>query len=192
MLIQIRRDDSVRGITIGNKVIKLSAYPDDTYIFGQDPCSIQSILATCQIFENFSSLKLNPEKSHACWIDAAKYRSDIPIHCNWVNLTKDKILTLGVYNSYDVLLAAKYNLLNLISSVKDCLNTWKCTTFLSRAYTFWENVSYTEPDDVSEILTQSLWNNKCICKGNSSLYYPCLSAKGIDKIDDIFSDSGSL
>ena len=47
-------------------------------------------------------------------------------------------------------------------------------------------------DDVSEILKQSLWNNKCICKGNSSLYYPCLSAKGINKIGDIFSDSGTL
>ena len=110
---------------IGNPVIKLSAYADDTYFFGQDPCSIQSILATCHIFENFSSLKLNLEKSHACWIGAAKYRSDTPIHCNWVDLTKDTILTLGVYNSYDVLLAEKYNLLNIISSVTDCLKTWK-------------------------------------------------------------------
>ena len=42
---------------------------------------------------------------------------------------------------------------------------------------FWENVSHTEPDDASELLKQSLWNNKYICKGNSSLYYPCLSAK---------------
>ena len=96
-----------------------------TPIFGQDPCSIQSILSTCHIFETFSSLKLNLEKSHACWIGAAKYRSNTPIHCNWVNLTKDKILTLGVYNSYDVLLAEKYNLLNLISSVKDCLKASK-------------------------------------------------------------------
>ena len=125
MLIQIRKDDSMRGITIGNTVIKLSTYADDTYCFGQDPCSIQSILATCHIFENFSSLKLNLEKSHACSIGAVKYRSDTQIHCNWVNLTKDKILTLRVYNSYNVLLAEKYNLLNLISSVKDCLKAWK-------------------------------------------------------------------
>ena len=31
ILIQIWKDDSVRGITIGNTVIKLSAYADDTY-----------------------------------------------------------------------------------------------------------------------------------------------------------------
>ena len=51
--------------------------------------------------------------------------SEIQIHCNWVDLTKDIILTLRVYNSYDVLLAEKYNLFNLISSVKNCLKTWK-------------------------------------------------------------------
>ena len=33
MLIQVRKDDSVRGITIGNTIIKLSAYADDTYFF---------------------------------------------------------------------------------------------------------------------------------------------------------------
>ena len=53
MLIQIRKDDSIRGITIGNTVITLSACADDTYFFGQDSCSIQSILATCRIFEIF-------------------------------------------------------------------------------------------------------------------------------------------
>ena len=57
---------------------------------------------------------------------------------------------------------------------------------------FWENVSQTEPDYVSEILKRSLWNNKYICEGYSSLYCPCLSAKGINKIGDIFIDSGRL
>ena len=31
MLIKIWKDDTIRGITIGNTVIKLSAYADDTY-----------------------------------------------------------------------------------------------------------------------------------------------------------------
>ena len=57
---------------------------------------------------------------------------------------------------------------------------------------FWENVSHTELDNVSKILIQSLWNNKYICISNSSLYYPSLSAKGTNKIGDIFSDSGTL
>ena len=76
MLIQIRKDDSIRGMTIGNTIIKLSAYADGTYFFGKDPCSIQSILATCRIFENFSSLKLNLEKSRMLDWCTAKYRPD--------------------------------------------------------------------------------------------------------------------
>ena len=76
MLIQIRKDDSIRGMTIGNTIIKLSAYADGTYLFGKCPCSIQSILATCHIFENFSSLKLNLEKSRMLDWCTAKYRSD--------------------------------------------------------------------------------------------------------------------
>ena len=35
------------------------------------------------------------------------------------------MLTLGVYSCYDALLAEKYNLLNLVSSVKDWLKAWK-------------------------------------------------------------------
>ena len=41
MLIQIRKDDSIRGVTIENTVIKLSAYVGDTHFFGQDPYSSQ-------------------------------------------------------------------------------------------------------------------------------------------------------
>ena len=53
-------------------------------------------------------------------------------------------------------------------------------------------MSHTKPDYVFEISKQSLWNNKYICKGNSSLYYPCLSVKRINKIGDILSESGTL
>ena len=48
---------------------------------------------------------------------------------------------------------------------------------------FWENVGQTEPD----MYLRYLNNNKYIRKGNSSLYYPCLSAKGINKIGDILT-----
>ena len=42
MLIQMRKGDSIRGITIGNTVVKLSAYAGDTYFFCQDPCQYLS------------------------------------------------------------------------------------------------------------------------------------------------------
>ena len=50
----------------------------------------------------------------------------------------------------------------------------------------WENVNQTEPNNVSEILKQNLWDNKYIYKNTSSLYYPILPGKGVNTIGDIF------
>ena len=54
-----------------------------------------------------------------------KSKLDTPIDCNWVNIEKDKILTLGIFNSYDQSLADEYNFLNVIISMRDSLNIWK-------------------------------------------------------------------
>ena len=79
----------------------------------------------CNQFREFSSLKLNLEKSEACWIGKAKGREDKPIDCNWINLCSDKFRTLGVYNSYDTDLENSYNFFSVISKVKDYLKCWE-------------------------------------------------------------------
>ena len=56
----------------------------------------------------------------------AKGKSETPINCHWVNLQMDKIVVLGTYCSYDLLLVEKYNLLNLVSAVNECTNMWGC------------------------------------------------------------------
>ena len=53
------------------------------------------------------------------------WKLDTLIDCNWVNIEKDKILTLGIFNNYDQSLADKCNFLNLITSMRDSLNIWK-------------------------------------------------------------------
>ena len=85
--------------------------------------SLQYIFKTCEISQQFSSLKLNLDQSHACWTGVTKAKSETPINCPWVNLQMDKIVT---YCSYDLLLAEKYNLVNLVSAVNECLNMWGC------------------------------------------------------------------
>ena len=60
-----------------------------------------------------------------CCIGSAKSKLDMPIDCNWANIEKGKILTLGIFNSYDQSLADKYNFLNLITSMRDSLNIWE-------------------------------------------------------------------
>ena len=55
---------------------------------------------------------------------SAKDKSDTPINCNCININHHKVVTSGVFNSYNCSLAEKHNFLNQITSVKERLHTW--------------------------------------------------------------------
>ena len=124
MLFQVRSNEQIEGIKINDFEVKLAAHADDTYFFTLDIWSLLAVLNTCKTFQEFSSLKLNLEKCQAGWIGAAKDKSDTPINCNWININHHKVVTLGVFNSYNCSLADKHNFLNQITSVKERLHTW--------------------------------------------------------------------
>ena len=105
LLIQIRNDKDINGVVIYNREIKRSAYEDDSNFFVINTKSLRLIFNICNSFEEFFHLKLDFEKSRACWIDCAKGRPDKPANCNWIDLTSDKIRILRAYNSYDTDLA---------------------------------------------------------------------------------------
>ena len=68
LFIQIRENPDIKGIRIGTEEIKLSAYADDADFLTLNVKPLELIFQTCEIFQSFSSLKLNLEKSDACWI----------------------------------------------------------------------------------------------------------------------------
>ena len=68
LFIQIREDENIKGIVIGDHEIKLSAYADFADFLTLGVKSLQTILQTCATFQLYSSLKLNLDKSEACWI----------------------------------------------------------------------------------------------------------------------------
>ena len=59
--------------------------------------------------------------------------------------------------------------------------------FYQQMITLWEKASNKEPDQVFEILNQSIWNNKYILKQDESLFYPYLCKKGISQIKDLIN-----
>ena len=90
---QIKDNHQIKGVMIDGHEIKLSAYADDGNFLAINVQSLNLIFNTCETFEHFSSLKLNLEKSEACWIGSARGKADKPINCTWINLNTDKIRT---------------------------------------------------------------------------------------------------
>ena len=126
LFIQIRENEEIQGIRIDTQgaEVKISAYADDGNFLVLNTHSLNLIFQTCHTFEQFSSLKLNLEKSEACWIGSARGKQDKPADWNWINLCTDKIRILGVVNSYDTDLADTHNFFSVIGKIKNCLNLW--------------------------------------------------------------------
>ena len=126
LFIQIREDENIKGIIVGDHEIKLSAYADDADFLTLDVKPLQTILQTCTTFQLYPSLKLNLDKSEACWIGAKRGAKEIPINCRWVNLNCSVIRTSGIFNSYDMDLMEKLNFLDKLKVLNDVLNLWEC------------------------------------------------------------------
>ena len=125
LLVQVRDNNKIIGITINDHEIKLSAFADDANFLVSNTKSLERIFNVCSGFQTFSSLKLNLEKSEACWIGAARTSTHTPICCKWINLNSDAIRSLGIFNSYDTDLAEKLNFLDNLKCLTDILNLWR-------------------------------------------------------------------
>ena len=125
MLIQVRENDNIKGINIGDFDIKLSAFAY-TYFLTLDIQSLCHIPDTCSVFGDYSSLKFNLDKCQGCWIGAAKNTIDTSLECGWINIERGKILVLGIYLSYNRSLVENCNFLNMLSCIKEPQNLWKC------------------------------------------------------------------
>ena len=86
---------------------------------------MQGLFQIFLIFEEFSSLKINPEKCEACWIGSAKHSTEKPSNCKWISLCRGSFKLLGNHISYNRNLANKLNFSNLIPSVNNIINLWK-------------------------------------------------------------------
>ena len=61
----------------------------DSLLADVDP--IKLVFETCRSFQEFSTLKLNLEKSQACWIGNKKGSPEEPINCIWPNIKSSAI-----------------------------------------------------------------------------------------------------
>ena len=71
LFIMVRSNVNIRGLSIFDE-IKLTACADDTTIFIKDLNSFYHLIRVFDQFRNFSSLKLNMEKSELCSMGVLK------------------------------------------------------------------------------------------------------------------------
>ena len=119
----VKRDALIKGITIGNKEIKISMYADDTTVFVNDTDSILHLLNMLEKFRSISGLQVNTSKTEALWLGCWKDRRDTPFNFKW---PEDPICALGVFFSYNTLKADKLNFDDKLRSMEKVLNIWKC------------------------------------------------------------------
>ena len=118
LFIMIRSDVNIKGLNIFENEIKLTACADDTTLFLRDLNPLYELLSLFQIFESWSSLKLNFDKSELCGIDVKKGVDLAFCGCKIVNLDKDTIKILGAHFSYNMLLVNSRNFVETIWSYR--------------------------------------------------------------------------
>ena len=65
-ILQVTQNMDIQRIMIDGQEIKISAYAEDAKFLIINVHSMELVLAICDTFQEFSSLKLNKEKSEAC------------------------------------------------------------------------------------------------------------------------------
>ena len=68
----IEKNPNIKGIKVGEYVLKITQFADDTTILLDGNSSLQATMNVLEIFGSFSGLKVNSEKTKLIWIGSKK------------------------------------------------------------------------------------------------------------------------
>lgn len=128
MAIMIRNNERIQGITINNKEYKISQFADDTTCFVQSVESAMAVMNTLSLFERFSGLHINTDKSVALPIGTVtKYPSLVG---GIRTESKAKILGVWFSNSRSSDDHYNWNFLPMLQKMRGTCKAW-CNRTLS-------------------------------------------------------------
>jgi len=90
----IRNKNTINGLKVGEKEIKVSLYADDTAVFVRDQDSIPELLVLLNNFKNLSGLEINATKTEGMWLGSWKNNLETPFCFCW---PRDPIKALGIF-----------------------------------------------------------------------------------------------
>ena len=123
---KIRKNETIKGITVSENEIKVSQYADDTTLI-LDGLK-ESLICALQVLENFSlvsGLKLNNRKTKALWIRAYKDRGDKLCPGKNLKWIKQKGKALGVWFSTNPEEVLEANYADKLAKVSNSLGCWE-------------------------------------------------------------------
>ena len=107
-------------ITLFGYEFKLTSFVNDVSYFLQDLKSIKELLWLLKSSEQFTSLKVNCEKSEICGIGSKKGIMGAFSNITFVDIVNDTVKILGCHHSYNKQLADDQNFLDAVCKYPVC------------------------------------------------------------------------
>ena len=92
LAITIREQQSIKGIVVGTKEIKLTQYADDTCVYWNGSNSLENMVKLFEDFYRYAGLKLNIDKTEAIWLGRNNRYGEI---CG-IKITQEPVKVLGI------------------------------------------------------------------------------------------------
>ena len=124
IFIQVCTNPDIKGLTLFGYELKLTSFADDMSYFHQDLKSIKELLWLVKYSEQFTSLKVNYEKSEICGIGYKKGVMGAFSNITSVDIVNDTVKILACHHSYNKQLADDRNFLDTVANIQSVLNLW--------------------------------------------------------------------
>ena len=118
----LKNDNTINGINVGQKEIKISQYADDTTVFVRDCESVTQLLKLLDEFKTNCGLEINTSKTEALWLGSWRNCRETPYNFKW---PKETVQALGVHFSYNEQHANRLNFEEKIKNIEKVLNAWR-------------------------------------------------------------------
>ena len=115
-IVNILKNPNIKGIKIGPKEIKVSAFADDTTLYIGDNSSFPHLKKQLQESEMFAGVKYNRKKCCGLWLGKNRYNIEKPMGFNW-NSYEIKILGYICGNEYE-------NWFKVKTKIQKSINKW--------------------------------------------------------------------
>ena len=111
--------NTIKGIKVGQKEIKITQYADDTTVLVRDLDSVTQLLKHLDKFKTISGLEMNTNNTEALWLGCWRSRKDKPFGFKW---PQERDYAFGIHFSHDLKQANTLNFDEKVCSSEKTLN----------------------------------------------------------------------